>query len=101
METSSSQQPVTKPYRSPVHYTTESVDVEVSLSVFTDEELASEIAYRKAANQKAIFDDENLTRFFIDPADLHKIRHLFLIGREVEASQLCRELINELLGTAI
>lgn len=39
--------------------------------------------------------------FTLDTHELERVRHLFMLGREVEAGERCRRLIADMLGTAI
>lgn len=45
--------------------------------------------------------EDGFAVFTLDVSDLAAIRHLFLIGREVEASDRCRRLLADMLGTAL
>ena len=86
-----------------VHFSSyEMVDVELSKIPTAD--LVDELREREqngaVSNDQGDFED-GYQSFTLDRSELERIRHLFLIGREVEASGACRVLLADMLGTAL
>jgi hypothetical protein len=90
------------------------VTVEVEVSAYTDatvyldkiptDDLLAELKERQEAGTK--WNDQGELEdgyqvFTLEVHELQTIRHLYLIGREVEASERCRRLLADMLGTAV
>jgi len=91
-----------------------SVEVEVNISTYADatvyldqistDDLLAELKERQESGTK--WNDQGELEdgyqvFTLDVHELQTIRHLYLIGREVEASERCRRLLADMLGTAL
>jgi hypothetical protein len=79
------------------------VDVEVSLSKVSTGDLLAELADRERQpgwNEQGDLED-GMAVYTLRTDELRAIRHLYLIGREVEASDAARRLIADMLGTVI
>ena len=81
----------------------EYVDVQVPMSKISTEDLIAELREREGNGGVPVGGDmdEGHAMFRLDVAELHGIRHLFLIGREVEAAARCQRLLADMLGTAL
>ena len=91
-----------------------SVEVEVHVSTYVDatvyldqiptSDLLSELKDRQDAGEKWNEQGEledGFAVFTLNVRELEMVRHLYLIGREVEASERCRRLLADMLGTAL
>lgn len=91
-----------------------SVEVEVHVSTYSDatvyldqiptDALLAELNERQEADSKWNDQGELEDRYQVFTLAVHElqtIRHLYLIGREVEASERCRRLLADMLGTAL
>jgi hypothetical protein len=91
-----------------------SVNVEVEVSTYADatvyldkiptDDLLAELKERQEAGSK--WNDQGeledgFAVFTLEVSELQACRHLYLIGREVEASERCRRLLSDMLGTAL
>lgn len=77
---------------------------EVPLDKIPTDDLVGELRDRQRNGDKFTTDgelEEGYAMFTLDVAELWAIRHLYLTGREVEASDLCKRLLADMLGTAI
>lgn len=78
---------------------------EVPLSKIKTQDLVAELRDReRIGDDKFTADgelDDGYAMFTLDTGELHAIRHLYLTGREVEASDRCKRLLADMLGTAI
>lgn len=85
-------------------HVSEYVDATVYLDKIRTDDLRAELREREqngdVTNGQGDFDD-GYQEFTLDRTELERIRHLFLIGRAVEASDACRVLLSDMLGTAI
>jgi hypothetical protein len=92
-----------------------SVEVEVRVDTYVDatiyldrihtDDLIAELRERQERagdkwNENGELEDGYAT-FNLDLRRLEGIRHLFLLGRSVEASDACRELLVDMLGVAL
>lgn len=91
---------------------TVSVEVHVSCYEIADvpmrkiptEDLVAELRDRERDGEKFTSDgelEEGYAMFTLDVSELWAIRHLYLVGREAEASDKARRLLADMLGTAI
>lgn len=91
-----------------------SVEVEVHVSTYADAtvyldkistaDLLAELKERQEAGEKWNDQGELEDGFAVFTLDVHElkaVRHLYLTGREVEASERCRRLLADMLGTAL
>jgi hypothetical protein len=91
-----------------------SVTVEVAIDTYADatvyldkiptDDLLAELKERQEDGTK--WNDhgeleDGFAVFTLDLRELAALRHLYLIGREVEASERCRRLLADMLGTAL
>lgn len=79
-------------------------DVTVYLDKIPTDDLLAELKERQESRSK--WNDqgeleEGYAIFTLDVNELQTARHLYLIGREVEASERCRRLLADMLGTAL
>lgn len=78
---------------------------EVPLAKIETKDLLAELRDRERnGNEKFTGDgelEEGYAMFTLGVAELWAIRHLYLTGREVEASDRCKRLLADMLGTAI
>lgn len=91
-----------------------SVTVEVAIDTYADatvyldkiptDDLLAELKERQDSrdkwNEHGELED-GFAVFTLDTGELSAIRHLYLMGREVEASERCRRLLADMLGTAL
>lgn len=91
-----------------------SIEVEVHVSTYTDAtvyleniptaDLLAELKDRQDAGEKWNEQGEledGFAVFTLNVRELEMVRHLYLTGREVEASERCRRLLADMLGTAL
>jgi hypothetical protein len=91
-----------------------SVTVEVAIDTYADatvyldkiptDDLLAELKERQEGGTK--WNDQGeledgFAVFRLETQELHSIRRLYLIGRELEASERCRRLLADMLGTAL
>ncbi len=75
-------------YKSP----TVTVEAECSLNEFDDEQLEAELAHRRA-NVHMLPDT-----LAVPEADVHRVKHLRMIGQNTEADKLAIDIITELIN---
>lgn len=91
-----------------------SVTVEVEVETYTDAtiyldkiplaDLRAELLDREVNGSRSNDDgdlEDGFAVFTLELAELEAIRHLYLIGREAEATDKCRALLADLLGAAL
>lgn len=79
--------------------------VDVPLSKIPTQDLMNELKSRLGDDKEKFTPDgeleEGYAMFTLEVAELWAIRHLYLTGREVEASDRAKRLMADMLGTAI
>ncbi len=83
-------------------HVSEYVDVDIPLADIKTADLVAELNDRQT-NGESIKGARDCgdAEFTLNVPELQAIRHLFLVGREVEAAERCRLLVQDCLGTAI